>query len=105
MGWQQRGDLVASAFAGPWSILAEEGVAAQILTNVGLKLEDVREEVCEPSSGPRTTAARTEKFADHPLVRSYRAAIDALTKEKEECVENHEFEKAAAKRDEASQIK
>ncbi len=83
----------------------EEGVAAQVLVNLGLTLEAVREQVRAPSPSPRRVADSAAKFADHPLVRSYRETIEALTKEKEEYVDNHEFEKAAAKRDEADEAR
>jgi hypothetical protein len=53
----------------------------------------------------RRSVTPPDKFADLPLVRSCRAAIEALNREKEEHVANGEFEQAAAKRDEADQIK
>jgi ATP-dependent Clp protease ATP-binding subunit ClpA len=76
-----------------------DGVAAHALQGLGLKLQDVREEVmnvlgaalerepCESSSASveEIKGSVPERFRSHPLVRRYESIIAALTHESENC--------------------
>lgn len=76
-----------------------DGIAAQVLQRLGLKLEDVREEVlnlvgaalereaCEsfPPSVEDVRGHVPERFQSHPLVKRYESIIAALTHELEDC--------------------
>jgi ATP-dependent Clp protease ATP-binding subunit ClpA len=97
----------------------EDSVAGQVLMNLGLNLESVRREVKgllgvgtdtedEPSDSSITryerASAFAERFKDHPLVKHYRALIDALVQRKDEYVKNGDYEKAAELRDQAEGV-
>jgi ATP-dependent Clp protease ATP-binding subunit ClpA len=91
----------------------EEGVAAQVLTYLGLKLERVREEIRAPGGH------RQEKRpapGDHVDTRGWPAAakrtlqelearIEGLNRDKEAAVAAYDFERAAHLRDEAVMLK
>jgi ATP-dependent Clp protease ATP-binding subunit ClpA len=94
----------------------QEGVAAQVLMNLDLKLEDVREEVLNllgtpagerpadhPSLGPRPSALLQE--VDVRIEQLTRERIEQLTREKEDAVANGDFERAAILRDLIDRIK
>jgi ATP-dependent Clp protease ATP-binding subunit ClpA len=105
----------------------EEGVAAQVLMNLGLKLEDVREEVLnllgecmdkgDSSSRRADISFIQESEADRPFDQNLEQALsripeevirvlqemndhlEQLTQEKEQAVREQDFERAASLRD------
>jgi ATP-dependent Clp protease ATP-binding subunit ClpA len=97
----------------------QEGVAAQVLMNLGLKLEDVREEILnllgdnrdpgEYGSSPRRTSfpeGPDEESQDLPsdvreALRELDDRIERLNVEKEAAVAGQDFERAAHLRDQA----
>ena len=93
-----------------------EGVAAQVLTNLGLKLEDVRQEVLNllghntpaPAVGPMhvvvdaLAAARNEPTAVQ--LRLVRERVRSLNERKEAFVAEQDFVLAAKCRDEADAL-
>jgi ATP-dependent Clp protease ATP-binding subunit ClpC len=92
----------------------QEGVAAQVLTNLGLTLEDVREEVrrvlesnhsTERSSLPALEEAKAQpvppELQADVLVEQMNRLIEALRSEKEWSVARQDFERAASARDHA----
>ena len=101
----------------------QEGVAAQVLMNLGLKLEAVAEEVLHmlgdhlrsPGIDPRRHASGFARMQDLPsqnLPAEIRAAllpfatqIEALTQEKETAVAESDFDRAADLRDQADKLK
>jgi ATP-dependent Clp protease ATP-binding subunit ClpA len=99
----------------------QEGVAAQVLMNLGLKLEDVREEVLNllgPDRDPVETGARPRRpdpgdphgeFQDLPsdvreALRGLDDRIAQLNGEKEAAVAGQDFERAARLRDQADRL-
>jgi ATP-dependent Clp protease ATP-binding subunit ClpC len=98
----------------------QEGVAAQVLMNLGVKLEQVRAEVlvvmgkkdrpvksAAPKVAPKPPA---EDLSDLPpelqdSLRELGAAIDKLNREKNDAVAAQDFEKAAWLRDRADRLK
>ncbi len=96
----------------------QEGVAAQVLMNLGLKLEDVREEVeyllGMSSAGavrprPESTGPE-ERSRDLPLdtrqaVQELDARIEQLNEEKITAIAANDFERAAHLRDQADRHK
>jgi ATP-dependent Clp protease ATP-binding subunit ClpA len=93
----------------------QEGVAVQILFNLGLRPETVREEVINllgPSFAEMPPAGSMSEnlILDLPAeVRRAAAELDTrieqLTQEKEAAVAEHDFEKAAHLRDQADKLK
>jgi hypothetical protein len=96
----------------------EEGVAGQVLNNLGLQPEAVRREVLSvlATRGPAVEggavipgAAQDQPvpshLQDHPLVRQMVRLIDTLNTEKEESVARQDFENAAAARDHADAMR
>jgi ATP-dependent Clp protease ATP-binding subunit ClpA len=91
-----------------------EGVAAQILMNLGLKLEDVREEVhnlLRADCGTRTGVRTFPEGVQH-LPAEFRHALEMLVAEiaqlnrdQESAVAEQDFEKAASLRDRAHNLK
>jgi len=88
-----------------------EGVAAQVLMNLGLKLDVVREEVLsilghgidirERETGERgRTYDPADRSKEHPLVVETIERIGQLQRQMEEAVASGDFEYAAALRDE-----
>src|SRR5262249_55490539 len=100
-----------------------EGVAAQVLMNLGLKLEDVRQEVLDllgegtearKSNGKRSASfVRKDPHADlqdlpehaRRALQELDAQIERLDREKEDAVAEQDFEKAACLRDQADKLK
>jgi ATP-dependent Clp protease ATP-binding subunit ClpA len=90
----------------------EEGVAAQILIHLGLKLEDVREEIVDVLGwGPAARAARWS-FPGPDLPRTVRPAveelkvrIEQLNQAKGPAVVGQNFERAAHLRDRADELR
>ena len=99
-----------------------EGVAAQVLMNLGLNMVAVRAEVINllgggqapqppqsapspPVGVPDELAGVPEQFRDHPLVQHYGAIIAALTDEKCHCAANGDYEWAAELRDELEALR
>jgi ATP-dependent Clp protease ATP-binding subunit ClpA len=98
----------------------QEGVAAQVLMNLGLQIEEVRAELLvimgKKTRSPRAAApkavakALAEDLSGLPLeiqnsVREMDAAIEKLNQQKEGAVAVHDFEKAALLRDRAVDLK
>ena len=96
----------------------EEGVAAQVLINFGLKLEDVAEEVARllgagagrrPTAGSPDRAGRNERpealWALCPALKELDAQVEALNQQKEAAVAAMDFEQAASLRDQADRLK
>lgn len=96
-----------------------DGVAGQVLMNLGLDLESIREEVKsflgvgpdteDESPDSRATrcevaSALAERFKDHPLVEHYTALVDALVQRKDECIKKGDYEQAAELRDQAEGV-
>src|SRR5438105_10834584 len=84
----------------------KEGVAAQVLINMGLRLEDVREEVLELLGQTIDQAKEDETSVELPveiqqIVRDLDAQIEQLNREKAAAVAAADFEKAALLRDSA----
>ncbi len=90
----------------------QEGVAAQVLMNLGLKLEDVRDEVLNLHSlgggqlegvaqtdKPESEITQEQRYRHHPIVSEMFAEIERLNSAKEESVADQDFEKAAAFRE------
>jgi ATP-dependent Clp protease ATP-binding subunit ClpA len=87
----------------------KEGVAAQVLVNMGLRLEDVREEVLE-LLGQTVDEEADVTALELPVeiqqtIRDLDAQIEQLNREKEEAVAQADFEKAALLRDRADKLK
>jgi ATP-dependent Clp protease ATP-binding subunit ClpC len=100
----------------------QEGVAAQVLTNLGLKLEDVREEILnslghtsaydfpesrfsdEDGTGAAQPARLDLPEAIRQRVAELEAQIEHLTLEKEAAIAEQDFEKAARLRDQADKL-
>jgi hypothetical protein len=81
----------------------EQGTAAQILVDLGVRLEDLRDEVLGLLGGP-PTRGRIVAFADLPLsVRQEIADLDTrieqLNHEKDAAIVEQDFEKCAHLRD------
>jgi ATP-dependent Clp protease ATP-binding subunit ClpC len=88
----------------------KEGVAAQVLVNMGLRVEDVREEVLDLLGQTIDQVEEDETLVELPVeiqqaVRDLDAQIEQLTREKEEAVAAADFEKAALLRDRADKLK
>lgn len=94
----------------------EEGVACQVLLNLGLKIENVREKILEfmrhgakPAREHNEPAPKDELEGLSEEVRKAVKALDAeierLNDEKEDAVAEKDFEKAARLRDEANTLK
>jgi ATP-dependent Clp protease ATP-binding subunit ClpA len=100
----------------------EEGVAAQVLMNLGLNLQDVREQVLKVLAAacgdtPQAAAvslsdesSAVEDFSFLPpevqsQVRELGEQIERLDQEKEQAVAVQEFERAAHVRDQAERLK
>ena len=96
----------------------DEGVAAQVLMNLGLKLQDVRDELAQllpGGPGPRAAVPHppwevqdlpAEEFppeVGHAL-KELDAQIEALAREKDAAVAQQDFEKAAHLRDRGDQL-
>src|SRR5438093_356367 len=105
----------------------QEGVAAQVLMNLGLKLEDVREEVLnllgvstdmrDPGSRRADSPSNQDSDAGRPFNQSLKRVLrhipeevirvlkeindhlEQVTQEKEQAVSEQDFEKAASLRD------
>jgi ATP-dependent Clp protease ATP-binding subunit ClpA len=93
-----------------------DGVAAQVLMNLSLKLEEVREEVLnllaagiQTEEAEEAYARRKEagdlRFANHPLVRQYAFLIAEADARKDEAIASGEYEDAARSRDEAERLR
>ena len=81
----------------------QEGVAAQVLVNMGLRLQDVREEVLE-LLGQTIDEEAEVTVLESPIeiqqtIRDLDAQIEQLNREKEQAVAESDFEKAALLRD------
>jgi ATP-dependent Clp protease ATP-binding subunit ClpA len=76
-----------------------DGVAAQILLNLGLKLDEVREEMLN-LLGVGVMENREDINECHPL----KMRIKLLNSEKDEAVKNAEYDKAAEIRDEVTEL-
>ena len=93
----------------------KEGVAAQVLMNLGLQLEDVREHVhllqrgCDFPQALMRGLPRTEKPDLPPETRVALAEVDVqieqINQQKEAAVAKQDFESAAHLRDEANKLK
>ena len=88
----------------------QEGVAAQVLVNMGLRLQDVREEVLELLGQTIDQAKEDETSVELPveiqqIVRDLDAQIEQLNREKEQAVAQADFEKAAMLRDRADKLR
>jgi ATP-dependent Clp protease ATP-binding subunit ClpA len=87
----------------------KEGVAAQVLVNMGLRLEDVREEVLDllgQTIDEEEEATVLELPADiQQTIRDLDGQIGQLNREKEEAVAKSDFEKAAMLRDRADKLR
>src|SRR5438132_10474796 len=97
----------------------QEGVAAQVLRNLGLKLEDVREEVLNllGDSGSSESSMRSviPKPAEMDLsefspeiqkaVRELETEINKMCQAKQDAIALHDFEKAVILRDRADRLK
>jgi hypothetical protein len=90
----------------------QEGVAAQVLMNLGLRLEQVRAEIVAHLGGaasqPAPPARRNEiedlPDALRPAIAELDAEIRRFTLAKEEAVANQDYELAARQRDEAHKL-
>jgi ATP-dependent Clp protease ATP-binding subunit ClpA len=98
----------------------QEGVAAQVLMNLGLRLEDARQEVLTllgwrlgqpvtrralPPVGLQDLPAEEFPAEIRPALLELDPDIEALTQEKEEAIAEQDFEKAAHFRDQAQVLK
>ena len=94
----------------------QEGVAAQVLMNLGLKLEDVREEVLnllghnfQKPHVPATSAPGAAAVPPPPLtpeqLRTIHEWVERLDEQKEQLVAEQDFERAARCRAEAETLK
>src|SRR5260221_605455 len=88
----------------------QEGVAAQVLMNLGLKLEDVREEILNLlghnlDSGERSGGERTGGELVGTIVNYLESAIGCCSQLKEEAVAAADCERAAFLRDQADKLK
>ena len=97
----------------------DEGVAAQVLMNLGLRLEDVREEVLnlpghrqnlqEPGGAapPEEASAEIQHLPEpaRKTVAEFDRQLDVIEQEKEEAVAAQDFEKAASLRDSELKLK
>jgi hypothetical protein len=105
----------------------EEGLASQILTNLGAHVENVREEVMKllgvDSVSPRpdvfhiATSLHPESSETYPItepkplplsdghLQILRDLLEKRNTEKEECIQKQDFESAARHRDEADALK
>jgi ATP-dependent Clp protease ATP-binding subunit ClpC len=92
-------------------LLEQEGVAAQILLNLGLTREAVRRQIAALVSGfEHWLANEPTNVQDLPApirqeVAQVEAQIDRLNQEKEAAVAEEDFEKAAYLRDQADKLK
>jgi ATP-dependent Clp protease ATP-binding subunit ClpA len=91
----------------------QEGVAAQVLMNLGLKVEDVREQVRDAAQ------SRPQEFGDYEddvdpsrwpaqarqALTVLEARIDGLNEEKENAIAEQDFERAAYLRDQTDKLK
>jgi ATP-dependent Clp protease ATP-binding subunit ClpA len=95
----------------------EDGVAAQVLMNIGLRLEDVREEIMNllgvshpsaragsPFMGLRSLPAAEFPADLRPALMELATPIEALTQEKEEAIAEQDFETAVRLRDQADKL-
>jgi ATP-dependent Clp protease ATP-binding subunit ClpA len=87
----------------------QEGVAAQVLVNMGLRLEDVREELLE-LLGQTIDEEAEVTVLELPIeiqqtIRDLDAQIEQLNREKEQAVAESDFEKAALLRDRADKLR
>jgi ATP-dependent Clp protease ATP-binding subunit ClpC len=99
----------------------EDGVAAQVLMNLGLNLQDVRDEVMiilghdveqrddrgeEPVSSAEEPGTILDQLPENllQLCKEYVAQLEKLTREKEEAISEQDFEKAAHLRDKADKL-
>jgi hypothetical protein len=95
----------------------QEGIAAQVLKNQGLKLEQVRNEIAalvrpgiQSCQQPRPPLTWRTWIQDVPnklraAVNEFDVEIERINSQKEEAVAVQEFKKAAALRDEADKLK
>jgi ATP-dependent Clp protease ATP-binding subunit ClpA len=97
----------------------QEGVAAQVLFNLGLRIEDVRAEIIGLDGMPSQSDKKNESdFWNDPYtelqdlqtsvieeLKALDAGIHQLNQEKEEAVAGQDFEKAAHLRDQAENLK
>jgi ATP-dependent Clp protease ATP-binding subunit ClpA len=95
-------------------LLHEEGVAAQVLMNIGLRLEGIREEVLNllghslapgaASTGPRRSSRDFPEMFQRDM-QELDAQIERLNERKEAAVAEMDFERAAHLLHEADQLK
>jgi ATP-dependent Clp protease ATP-binding subunit ClpC len=101
----------------------QDGVAAQVLVNLGLTLEDARDEVLrllghsvktrserdkrKPDAAPKEDAWKEMNLPETAVLAlgELDQQIEQLTKEKEEAVAASDFEKAAILRDKSDRLK
>jgi ATP-dependent Clp protease ATP-binding subunit ClpC len=94
----------------------QEGMAVQVLMNLGLKPEDVRQEVLSlwgaglqwgrEAEAKKAEAELGELPADVvQVIKELDVEIERFTEEKEGAVAEHDFEKAAHLRDQADRLK
>jgi ATP-dependent Clp protease ATP-binding subunit ClpA len=96
----------------------EQGLAARVLTNLHLNLEDIRRQVLDllgegPESSPLISARVAPAIEDlswlpadiQAQVGEFNATIRDLERNKEEAVAEQDFERAAHLRDEADKVK
>jgi energy-coupling factor transporter ATP-binding protein EcfA2 len=98
----------------------QEGTAAQVLINLNLKLEEVREEVLnllghgmDAGVAEAGSESSSQDRASHSLIvdpdlldsEESDDQIERLNQDKEEAVANQDFERAAALRDQADRLK
>src|SRR5262249_26388479 len=81
----------------------EEGLASQVLMNLGLKLEDVREEVLNLLGHCLDLPESGAAVQDLPAL-DLSAQIKQLTQEKEAAITKDDFEKAASLRDQIDKL-
>jgi len=87
----------------------KEGVAAHVLTNLGLKLEDVRAEVLailgQGISASNRVIPDSPRTPRTPKQKKIEAEIERLQRQKEEAIASMDFEKAASLRDQIDGLK
>jgi ATP-dependent Clp protease ATP-binding subunit ClpA len=89
----------------------QEGVAAQVLMNLGLKLEDIREKVLNalgcpaPPVGLQGLATQELPAELRQAVLELHSQIELLDQQKEAAVAAEDFERAADLRDQADKLK
>jgi ATP-dependent Clp protease ATP-binding subunit ClpC len=98
----------------------QDGVAAVVLLNLGLRLDRAREEIARVlrqdvscgapiAEAPPIASAGDEKIIpeakDHPLVRQLMRMMEEYTRQKEWCVAKQQFEEAARLRDQCDRLR